>query len=346
VLDQQLCPDIDVLFVDEAQDLSPLQLALMELWSARVTQTIFAGDSDQSLFRFAGTVPEAFINLSHNWSHHLNQSYRVPTAVHAYAEKIINMSKNREGTTYKPVAPGMKEYKGEGRLLYCLSPDLSLPGDHMILARCQYQVKRWIDVLIKNEIMWHNPYRPEDLVWNPMLTQGWVAARAYCDLMQGRDVSANDFKKLAARVKPGFYKRGMKSMIKNWDGKERIDIFNLVMLGFTEDFIEKPRPVGDVLKLSPRVESILNKVTGLDALAHLLRTRPRVCVGTIHSIKGAESDHVWLDTSLSPIIWREISHSLEAFYDECRVAYVAATRAKQTLGLIANRNWSPVLPQT
>ena len=230
VLESKLKPDIDILFVDEAQDLSPLQFALIKMWSQDLNQTIYAGDSDQSIFRFSGTIPEAFINLQHDWIYHLEQSYRVPRAVHDYADKIINLSKNREITTYKPVSSDMAEYKGEGKIYLCLSPDLSLEGTHMILCRCKYQLKRWMEILEKNNYIWHNPYRPEDKNWNPTLTQSWIAARTYYDLMTGRSVSPSDFKMMVARLKPGFAKHGLKTQVKDWNpgrDKDKIDMFNL-----------------------------------------------------------------------------------------------------------------------
>jgi len=342
VLAQYLLPDIDILFVDEAQDLTPLQLALMTMWGENVDQTVYAGDSDQAIFRFAGTVPEAFIEFEHDWSHHLSQSYRVPRAVHDYAEQIINMAKNREVTTYDPVSSDMAEYKGEGRVYKCISPDITLEGTHMILCRCKYQIKRWIEILIKNGIIWHNPYRPEDLQWNPTGTQSWIAAKAYYDIMKGRDVKAKDFKKMVARLKPGFAKRGMKKDIKAWSGKGNVDLFNLASLGFTDEFIDHVRPVDEVVKLTDRIKNILNRAASIEDMLFKI---PKVVVGTIHSVKGGEADHVWLETSLPPIIWREIRYSNDAFYDECRVAYVAATRAKQTLGLVSTKNWNPVLSQ-
>lgn len=56
---------------------------------------------------------------------------------------------------------------------------------------------------------------------------------------------------------------------------------------------------------------------------------PRVRVGTIHSVKGAEADNVlWLTTT------RAIARICEeptGFDEECRVSYVAATRARRRL---------------
>jgi len=341
----RLRPDIDVLFVDETQDLSPLQFELMKMWSKKCVSTVYAGDADQAIYRFAGTVPEAFITLEHDWRHLLDQSYRVPHAVHAYAEQIIGLAKNREVTAYKPVSSGMDTYKGEGRVYRCFSPDLTLPGMHMILCRCKFQVPRWIDILMKNNYLWHNPYRPEDLSWNPTRTISWIAARTYYDLMRGKIVKGKRFKKMVEKIQGGFLVRGTKTRIKDMENDENIDLFNLANLGFNNDFIDAIRPVSEVIKLTQRVTSILRKTSTIEEAEKMLMQEPKVIIGTIHSVKGGEADHVWLDTSLSPLIYREIRNSNEAFYDECRVAYVAATRAKQTLGLVSTRDWSPVLPQ-
>ncbi len=251
-------------------------------WSEGLAQTVYAGDSDQAIFRFVGTVPEAFINLKHDWSHHLEQSYRVPTAVRDYAAKIIGLAKNREETEYKSVSKDMEEYKGEGRVVITISPDLTLEGTHMILCRCKYQISRWLEILVKNNYIWHNPYRPEDRVWNPTLTQSWIAARTYYDIMRGRDVKAADFKKLVSRLKPGFAKRGMKKEIKAWSGKERVDLFNLASLGFTDDFIDHTRLVGDVIKMTHRVGSLLSKAANVEAVEAILCKPPKVVIGTIH----------------------------------------------------------------
>ncbi|MBT8489902.1 MAG: UvrD-helicase domain-containing protein, partial [Deltaproteobacteria bacterium] len=63
VLERELIPSIRILFVDEAQDLTPLQYAIIKKWSTNTVSTIYAGDSDQCIFRFSGSVPEAFIDL-------------------------------------------------------------------------------------------------------------------------------------------------------------------------------------------------------------------------------------------------------------------------------------------
>jgi superfamily I DNA/RNA helicase len=71
--------------------------------------------------------------------------------------------------------------------------------------------------------------------------------------------------------------------------------------------------------------------------------RPRFIVGTIHSVKGGEADHVWIDTELPPLILSEMQKDIRASYDEARVAYVAVTRARKTVGLLRSRMRNPML---
>ena len=61
---------------------------------------------------------------------------------------------------------------------------------------------------------------------------------------------------------------------------------------------------------------------------------PRVVIGTIHSVKGGEVDHVWIDkgTSYSCLKGCEVR---ENFYDEIQVMYVGVTRGRVGCGLIS-----------
>jgi DNA helicase II / ATP-dependent DNA helicase PcrA len=45
-----------VLFVDEFQDVSPLQFALYELWARTHERVYVAGDDDQTIYGFQGAA--------------------------------------------------------------------------------------------------------------------------------------------------------------------------------------------------------------------------------------------------------------------------------------------------
>lgn len=64
-LDEELDPPAPVLFVDEYQDVSPLQDALIRHWiRCPETERVYvAGDPDQSIYGFRGCSPDLFITL-------------------------------------------------------------------------------------------------------------------------------------------------------------------------------------------------------------------------------------------------------------------------------------------
>ena len=56
------------ILVDEAQDLSPLQLALLRELARGLTRRVFAiGDPDQSIYGFRGATPDIVTALEHYW---------------------------------------------------------------------------------------------------------------------------------------------------------------------------------------------------------------------------------------------------------------------------------------
>jgi ATP-dependent exoDNAse (exonuclease V) beta subunit len=62
---------------------------------------------------------------------------------------------------------------------------------------------------------------------------------------------------------------------------------------------------------------------------------PRIKISTMHRVKGGEADNVVLLTDISMRTYNEMNRNLD---DECRVFYVGATRAKNSLHI--------VMPQT
>ena len=121
-----------------------------------------------------------------------------------------------------------------------------------------------------------------------------------------------------------------------------IDLFDLNGLGFTESFINNKQPIDEIFKLTGLVADLIPR---MPSDVEAWNKEINILVGTIHSVKGAESDHVWLDVGTSSLIINEMYRDKTIMYDEARVAYVAVTRAKQTLGLLMNKMWNPLLPR-
>ena len=104
-IEQDVSPSFDVLFIDEAQDLSPLQWRMVRaLWS-KADKTYIAGDDDQAIFKWAGADVDSFIALKEEVDNinTLNQSYRIPGGpIHKLSQSIIEQVNNRYAKDYLP----------------------------------------------------------------------------------------------------------------------------------------------------------------------------------------------------------------------------------------------------
>ena len=100
---EEIIPKLDVLIIDEAQDLLPVQWKMVKKIMKKAGEIYIAGDDDQSIFKWAGANPEDLIGLQgHRYI--LDKSHRVPAAVHKIATKLINKVKNRIPKVWKPKA--------------------------------------------------------------------------------------------------------------------------------------------------------------------------------------------------------------------------------------------------
>lgn len=324
----KLCPTISVLFVDEAQDLSALQLAITQLWAEQTDTAIWIGDEDQAIMRFQGATPEVFGALQSDWSNVLKHSYRVPRAVHAYAMRLIEQIGDRR--TAVEYLPRDEEGIMDGGHYW---PDLSAEGTHAILCRCNYQIKRWTNWLTSKGIPWFNPYRPTS-AWNPTETKLWQAVTTYDRLASGLEVGQGDLIDLISTIKA---KDNLITGIKSHRKKlveslpnAMFDVFALSGTGWFEpEFFDFTRYIGDVFSLDGQAGALLDR-----GGRKIVKDKPRVIVGTYHSVKGGEADHVWVDLSSTATIERAAYESQTARDDECRVSYVAVTRARQSCHLI------------
>ena len=326
----RLCPDIDVLFVDETQDLNRLQIRLMEVWKERCQKVVWVGDEDQCLYRFSGASPEDFRNLARTWSNVLSKSYRVPQMVHEYAMRLIRQISDREDVDYLPTDQ-------VGRVERVYFPDLTLPGSHMILVRCNYQIKRWVNFLTEKGVAFHNPYKGF-LGWNPADTNLWKAARTYAALKGGQEVRGEELTNLMGCLAADVMNRGIKTNRKRTVDRDigpmvRTDVFRILPLNyFKEAFWNFDIPPEKLFSLSGTAGNFIH-LHGPE----ITDQKPRVILGTVHSVKGGEADHVWVDTETAPNIMRAIRGDERYFFDEVRVNYVACTRARETLGLILGK---------
>ena len=87
-IEKKVCPQLDVVFLDEAQDLSPLQWKMFFYIESNCKRSYIAGDDDQTIYTFQGADPKIFINLKGKFDPQI-KSRRVPRKIHTLAESIF-----------------------------------------------------------------------------------------------------------------------------------------------------------------------------------------------------------------------------------------------------------------
>lgn len=122
----------DVVVVDEAQDLSPIQWELIK--SITKHHMIISGDDDQALFRWCGADPHGMLKIA-NTTEVLSQSYRVPRKAHALAESTIKQVTNRVGKRYSPI-----DLEGIIHIVNEYDP-MKLKEPHTVLCRDKWTMK-------------------------------------------------------------------------------------------------------------------------------------------------------------------------------------------------------------
>ena len=144
-LDKGVSPKFDVIFVDEAQDLSLIQWSMIKKIEKDTNCDVWvAGDDDQAIFGWAGADVDSFIN----WEAQeipLKQSERVPTIIQKKALDVIDrIQENRIDKEYFP-----KAESGEIFERYKLSDIDMSKGDWLILTRTKSLLKPVITFLKK-----------------------------------------------------------------------------------------------------------------------------------------------------------------------------------------------------
>jgi superfamily I DNA/RNA helicase len=91
-------------FFDEVQDFTRVEIELCRKWGREMQYIMMAGDDDQGIYDFKGATCDAFLDPPIDDDHKriLQQSFRVPRAVQALAEKWISKVRRREEKAYKP----------------------------------------------------------------------------------------------------------------------------------------------------------------------------------------------------------------------------------------------------
>lgn len=326
-------PEGEVLICDEAQDLSPLELKKLRIWGESFEQLVLAGDPNQAIYSFKGVEPEAFMlpKLPRGQVEVLGQSHRVPVAVHDLAQGWQQFS-----FKYRPRAVPGKLVRASAA---AQSPDLFLErfmegdGTRMILASCSYMLADIRQYAMREGIPFHNPYQPDKNKWNPL--DQYLGTRI---ANFGPGTTNAELWSLVKDLPAKLYaERGAKGMLKalakaepnepanshRWLSTYLLNALNSRDPRLLHGLYQSQLP-GDIGKHLKYTLQVLAKY-GASAIE-----KPRLVIGTIHSVKGGEADRVLLFPSQSQAAWRDYHQQP---WPTRRVMYTGITRAKSELWL-------------
>lgn len=142
-LARQLVEDVDVAFIDEAQDLTPLQWRVAMTAFRNCKVIYIAGDPNQALYSFAGGDPTILTRIRGEL-HYLDKSWRVPQVIMDKANSIVRHIPIKERADYFGVAAN--DRPGRIKVITSLKEvPYDLSKTYMMLAANRKQLKPYVD---------------------------------------------------------------------------------------------------------------------------------------------------------------------------------------------------------
>ena len=314
-LDEGHKPELDVLFVDEAQDLCTLQWKIVESLVKSSKDSYIAGDDDQAIFRWSGADVDYFMALSK--SHEtdiLHQSYRLSKNVYNFSIGLVKQILKRTDKRFSPT-----EETGSVEHVAGIDGIDMDKGDWLILVRNGYLI---------NDIVEDLRLRGYPYETNYYAVQNDEAIKAILiweNLRKGVSMLVNDILLMMQYI-------SVKTLgDKKLDFMAKEEHMNMRELEFHK--VLRKETVTEIW------HKVLDKIPAEDREYYIsilrrkekLTKKARIKVSTIHGAKGGEAGNVVLFTDMS---LKTYNNMQENFDDELRVFYVGATRAKSKLFIV------------
>ena len=320
-IEKDVSPSLDVLFIDEAQDLSPLQWRMVRtLWS-KANKTYIAGDDDQAIFRWAGADVDTFIALKEEVDeiNTLSQSYRVPGGpIHDLSQKIINKVSNRYDKSYLP----RQEMGDLTRYSDIAQVDMS-QGQWLVLTTAHHFLN---DVKNFCELQgWYYSHKGSNSVkvdlMNSIVNWGrWIKGDLELATLQIKNI----YSYLGENVAPG-YKKG-----KTMHEEKRYKIGECI----AEHGLQTDAVWFEAFSWLDTTTK--NYIRSMLANKEKITQTPRIILSTIHGAKGGEADNVLLFSDITKSAVDNDDRDPDELH---RSFYVAVTRAKKSLHILEPKNY-------
>lgn len=297
-------PNFKIVFVDEAQDLSPLQWKLVKKLFAGAEQVYIGGDDDQAIYEWSGADVKQFLSLD-GAKIILPKSHRLPKLIFDKAESILQRIGSRYAKDWAPARDGgtIEKYGSAGLV------DLSVPGSWYLLSRNRYMLSPLVRHLRESGY-------PYILYGKSSVENATVnAIKCWEALRKGIPQSEERVRDLVSR-----FRSGHGAVVRGTSESNEVSYDHLqgITLDKSEDWMTAIR-MTDLEREYYR--AVLRRKESLT-------DTPRITVSTIHQVKGGEADHVLLTTDMAASCYKSLQYNPDS---EHRVFYVGATRAKQSL---------------
>jgi len=298
----ELCPKFDVVFIDEAQDLSPIQWKMYDIIKQNTKTMILAGDDDQAIYGWAGADVQRFQEEPAK-EKILPQSYRVPIRVQQVADSIISQIDTRIMKLWNP-----RNEEGHCEEVYDLDEVDLTQGKWLVLARTNYRLIKMKPYLMERGIYFEYKERKS------FSAKLWKAIRDFSRWTSGAQLTAPEIKDIFDYTGHEFVGEEHLSYDCEYFDIDSNDTWY-------ELFNADPEQVLYIRQMLSNKEK--------------LSEGARVKLSTIHSAKGGEADNVLLILDNTEKIREAIEKSPEKADEEHRVWYVGVTRTKQNLYIMA-----------
>ena len=300
----ELCPQYDVVFIDEAQDLSPIQWKMFEVLKKNSKHVILAGDDDQAIYGWAGADVKRFQSEPAK-EIVLPQSYRVPKCIQHIADNILSRIPDE-----RRIKKEWKAREEEGDIYFGTSiEDVPLhEGQWLVLARYNDKLIKLKPTLREMGIYFEYKNRKS------YKTRLYNAILNFTRWTKGDLLSITECKDLFEYFGKEFTQT-----------EERM--YDLKEFGYSHT-----QRWFDVFETEPEDSLyIRDMLQGGEELSK----EARIKLSTIHAAKGGEAQNVLLLLDNNKTIRDAIEKSPDKEDEENRIWYVGVTRTKQNLYMLA-----------
>ncbi|ESP87686.1 UvrD-helicase domain-containing protein [Candidatus Halobonum tyrrellensis] len=376
VQQRSLLPNVDYLIIDEFQDITTLQYAVYEEWRPHMRKCLIAGDDDQVVYAWQGADPDLLLDTEVTHDEVLPNSYRLPSNILNVVNREIRHIDKRQEKDLHPRKEGgsVEAVESPSMLDLVRNVRATVKGTDetlMVLFRARYQMFQFIDEFISEGI----PFSclTDQRMWTDRLT----------DYVRAVEAAERD------EVMTALQARRLADILQDsaFGSSDRDDLYDFIddveETAEEDDLAEIPVSPEDVTGFipfmpdGPSAADMARKITSFQrksikayfAGEYTEMDPDRVRLGTIHSAKGREADHVFVSTDLTEKVVEQMAARVdqqgievdglpdgEEFTktttpvpiltdNERRVFYVGMSRARERLVLMESLvSGAPTLP--